>query len=103
MFDSLFCDPDTKWVVISRAVGHHAPNTGILAFAYPEETYGYSTHLEITESEVPKLVDYLVQKGMTLNSADESVARYCYPGAKWWTDFPQSMKSTPKCQPEATE
>lgn len=89
-FESLFCDADTAWIVISHVNNHHAPNTGILAFAYPGKTYGYSAHLEITAEDIPALITYAEAKGMQLNSNDGDIVRYCYPGSKWWTDFPQT-------------
>lgn len=88
--DELF-KPETKWI---GTMDDRDCDTGILAFAYPENEYGYIAYTQITTQQAAVLREMLLEHGFELSGVDSDISfMYKIPGAKWWTEFPENLVS----------
>jgi hypothetical protein len=100
-------EPQVKRIMV---MNHRDSDTGLLAFGYPEDRYGYDTFTALDADDIPYLVMLAAQAGFVLSSvydprndpnAPESAKTddptlsfsYCIPGAKTWRDFPDNFVS----------
>lgn len=85
--DELFAK-NVRWISV---MDNRNTETGLMAFGYPEKTYGYDTCKVIGMDEIPAIVAACEQRGYELYlMSDTGETRrfvYRYPGAKWWTEL----------------
>lgn len=96
-------EPDVKWIAVMN--GRDCPS-GLMAFGYPEDRYGYLTFTAIDYDDIPRLITLTESKGFVLANLydglndpyapaeyDGRSFSYSIPGAKWWTDFIEGVRA----------
>lgn len=86
--DELFT-PDVRWIAV---MDNRDCDTGLMAFSYPEDGFGYNACKIIDLEEIPDIVKACEKRGFQLIKMSQSeygtkTFTYQSSHAAWWTDF----------------